>query len=276
MEVITKAKSNRYQSIMENERLDPEAIFKFSCHKDIACFNRCCRNLYLPITPYDVLRMKNRLKISSDEFLGKYALYQIEDDSEFPVVTLKMKKNAERTCPFVTPEGCTIYEDRPTACRTYPLGRAASENKFTDKKEEFFFIIRKPNCLGFQENKEWTIKEWQNDQGLPTYYEMNDLLMDIVFNKNRRRQAKLDDRQMQMFFVACYNLESFLSFIFESRFLDTFDIKQEVLEKITKDEVALMKFGLDWLKFSLYGEDTIKLKVKAHQATKLDPRENKI
>lgn len=267
MEVISKAKGNQYQSIMGHERLDPDTIFKFSCHKGIACFNRCCRNLYLPITPYDVLRMKNRLKISSDEFLEKYALYQIEDDSEFPVVTLKMMENAERTCPFVTSEGCAIYEDRPTACRTYPLGRAASKKKFTGEKEEFFFIIRKPNCQGFQENKEWTIKEWQNNQELPIYYEMNDLLMDIVFNKNRRR-AKLDDRQMQMFFVACYNLDSFLSFIFESRFLDTFDIGQEVLERITTDEVALMKFGLDWLRFSLYGEDTIKLKAKVQQATK--------
>lgn len=154
------------------------------------------------------------------------------------------------------------------------MGRAASKNKFTSEKEEFFFIIRKPNCLGFQENKEWTIKEWQNDQGLPIYYEMNDLLMDVVFNKNRRRQAKLDDRQMQMFFVACYNLDSFLSFIFESKFLDVFDIGQEVLEKITTDEVALMKFGLDWLRFSLYGEDTIKLRAKAQQATRkiLNPR----
>jgi len=263
MEVITETKSNRYQSIMEYERLDPDAIFKFSCHKGIACFKKCCRNLHLPITPYDVLRVKNRLKISSDEFLGKYVLYQMEDGSEFPVVTLKMMENTEQTCPFITPEGCVIYEDRPTACRTYPLGRAASKNKLTGEKEEFFFVIRKPNCLGFQENKEWTIKQWQNDQGLPVYYEMNDLLMEVVFNKNRRPQAKLGDRQMQMFFVACYNLDIFLSFIFESKFLDIFDIGQEVLEKVTTDEVALMKFGVDWLRFSLYGEDTIKLKAKA-------------
>ncbi len=38
---------------------------------------------------------------------------------------LKMLDDKERSCPFVTPEGCTIYTDRPANCRYYPVGQGA-------------------------------------------------------------------------------------------------------------------------------------------------------
>ena len=38
---------------------------------DIACFTRCCRNIDILLTPYDVIRMKNRLGITSTEFLAE-------------------------------------------------------------------------------------------------------------------------------------------------------------------------------------------------------------
>ena len=42
--------------------------FRFRCHKEIPCFTECCAKLDLLLTPYDVLRIKNRLKIDSEEF----------------------------------------------------------------------------------------------------------------------------------------------------------------------------------------------------------------
>ena len=38
-------------------------LFRFSCHKDVPCFTKCCAKLRLILTPYDILRMKNRLAI---------------------------------------------------------------------------------------------------------------------------------------------------------------------------------------------------------------------
>ena len=57
-----------------------------------------------------------------------------------------------------------------------------------------------------------------------------------------------------------YNLDKFREFIFESSFLKRFDIAQITLEAIKKNDIALMEFGVDWLKFCLFGENTIKLK----------------
>ena len=53
-------------------RLDEDAKFTFSCHPGVSCFNQCCSDVNIFLTPYDVLRLKNRLGISSQEFLDKY------------------------------------------------------------------------------------------------------------------------------------------------------------------------------------------------------------
>jgi hypothetical protein len=46
--------------------------FRFACHPQVPCFNECCRKLTLVLTPYDVLRLKNRLEISAGEFVDQY------------------------------------------------------------------------------------------------------------------------------------------------------------------------------------------------------------
>ena len=87
--------------------------FKFQCHKDIPCFTKCCANLNLILTPYDILRLKNRLLISSDDFLERFAITKFEDHILFfPMVYLKMNEDDDKKCPFVTHDGCNIYEDR--------------------------------------------------------------------------------------------------------------------------------------------------------------------
>ena len=35
--------------------------FRFACHPGVVCFTECCRDLKLLLTPYDVIRLKNRL-----------------------------------------------------------------------------------------------------------------------------------------------------------------------------------------------------------------------
>ena len=53
-------------------RLDNNDTFSFHCHSGVSCFNQCCRNLNLFLYPYDVLRLKHRLDISSDQFLDTF------------------------------------------------------------------------------------------------------------------------------------------------------------------------------------------------------------
>ncbi|MFH1563290.1 MAG: YkgJ family cysteine cluster protein [Nitrospirota bacterium] len=238
---------------MDSQRLTLESKFKFSCHKGLACYTRCCRDINILLTPYDILRIKNRLNFSSEEFLEKYTLFSMGNNPIFPLIQLKMEDNEDKGCPFVKADGCLIYEDRPWACRMYPLGQA------TNKEEdmEFYFFVREEHCLGFNENKGWTVNEWENNQGVKVYNEMNELFKEITLNPKLHKPLDID--KLEMAFMTCYNLDKFKRFIFESKFLKVFDIKEELIERIKIDEVELMKFGFCWLKFVLFGENTMKI-----------------
>jgi hypothetical protein len=63
-----------------------------------------------------------------------------------------------------------------------------------------------------------------------------------------------------MFSMASYNLDRFREFIFKSRFFERFEIESGLKSRLASDDVELMKFAFDWLKFSLFGEKTIQIK----------------
>ena len=38
--------------------LNEDAKFKFACHPGVSCFNQCCADVNIFLTPYDVLAIK--------------------------------------------------------------------------------------------------------------------------------------------------------------------------------------------------------------------------
>jgi Fe-S-cluster containining protein len=237
-----------------------ENTFKFRCYKGIECFTKCCADLKLVLTPHDILKMKNRLGISSDNFLDKYTDQETDSTSRFPMVRLKMNRDAKKSCPFVSPDGCTIYEDRPGACRIYPLGRAATKPDVRTKALEKFFLVVEDHCLGFQEDREWTVDEWMKHEGIHEYNAMNDPWLEIITSQKSLGPEKDHHRKMQMFFMASYNLDRFREFLFKSSFFELFDIDPDAQEDLATDDVALMQFAFKWLNFSLFGDKTMQIK----------------
>lgn len=237
-----------------------EGTFAFACRPGLSCFTECCRDLNLVLTPYDVLRLKNRLRLSSMDFLDRYTVIVPKEHNGLPAVRLKMEDNERRTCPFVTAKGCQIYEDRPGACRIYPIGRASSKTQGQERPREFFFTVREDHCRGFEESKEWTVEAWCQDQGLEPYQQLNDLWMEIVTRKGSLGPREVVEKKHHMFFMASYNLDQFRRFVLETRFLSLFDLPETRIEKIKTDDLELQKLALEWLKFSLYGEKTLPLK----------------
>ncbi len=226
--------------------------FSFRCHKGIECFTRCCAVLNLPLTPYDILRLKNRLRLTSDEFLTQHTETRFDAHPRFPMVLLKMRVD-DKKCPFVAPEGCSVYEDRPGACRLYPIGRASMKVDQDKEAKEKFFVVREKHCLGFSEERTWSVEEWTADQGLDEYSAVNDLWLEVISSSRSLGPEKEITRKIQMFFMASYNLDKFRKFIFESRFLQLFRIPSERADHLFRDDEELMKFGFEWLKFSLFG-----------------------
>ena len=246
--------------------LDDEK-FHFACHSSLGCFTHCCADLNLALTPYDVLRLKSRLAILSGAFLEHYTTDEIKYNSGLPVLLLKMTDDSRRTCPYLLPHGCSVYEDRPGACRLYPVGRAAKY--LGGNLQEHYFLVKESHCLGFSESREWTVQEWLEDQGLEVYHEMNTLWMTINQDPDRKQplSAPTGDK-LRMYFMACYNLDQFRRFVFESRFLQMFQIDKETAARIKGDEVELLKLAFSWVQFSVFGKKTMKIKPAVLEAKK--------
>jgi len=234
--------------------------FKFRCHPGIPCFTECCADLNLVLTPYDVVRMKHTLKLSSQDFLERYTTTKMDRRSRFPMIHLKMTPDKHRTCPFVSPRGCRIYEDRPGACRIYPLGRAALKVNREPNTREKFFVVAEKHCLGFQEEKEWTVDEWMKNEGVDEYNVMNDQWLEIITSSMALGPEKEVPRKIQMFLMASYNLDTFRQFVFKSKFFERFTVPSALKKKLAVDDIELMKFSFKWLKFSLFGERTLQIK----------------
>ncbi len=240
------------RSKIEPAQLTRESKLTFRCHKNIACFIKCCSNIDIILTPYDILRMKTNLGITSEEFLDKYTLTPPLEKTVFPLVALKMQDDSERSCPFVSSNGCGIYANRPSTCRYYPIGFAAQEK--SDAKEEFYFLVREEHCLGFEEKKNWTVQSWRENQECDLYDRMNGDWFEILIKIKSKGQLDASDKSFQLFFMVSYDLDRFRRFVFESTFLKKYDVSPDVMEKIKTDDLELMLFGLGWLKSVLWGE----------------------
>jgi uncharacterized protein len=214
------------------------------------------------LTPYDILRLKNRLGLSSGEFLKKYTYVHIDEKSSHPFAVLRMMDDEEAKCQFVTPEGCGVYEDRPANCRYYPVGKGImiKDSERGPAPYEYFFFIREPNCTGYEEDKEWTVDTWRKEQGVDVYDEMNKEWAEIQLRRDNEGQPKLDEKKQSLMYMASYDMDRFKKFVLESNLLDIFDIDSEEVEKIKSDEIALMKFGFKYMKYILMLEETFKLK----------------
>lgn len=189
-------------------RLGDNETFKFSCHPQVVCFTDCCRQLDLALSPYDVLRLRHALNISSAEFLDRYAMVEKTDEDTFPLVFLTMIDDGQASCPFVNEKGCSVYQDRPGACRTYPVGRGACLGK-DGQASELFVLLREPHCQGFTNGPEVTINDWLTDQALADYNEFNDLLMTVLHHPRIKEGFKPDDQQQERYLHVLYNLDAF-------------------------------------------------------------------
>lgn len=233
-------------------QLDANSRFQFNCHPGVPCFTQCCRGIDIMLTPYDVIRMKNRLGLSSGEFLALYTRPHLLQTTDLPVITLKMMDDDQRSCPFVREDGCIIYSDRPTTCRYYPLGVATLSYK-EQQKDGFYIFINEPHCKGFLEKNIWTVTEWRKNQGVDIHDEMNAQWTDLIVRKKSiPANVQLTEKSKKMFFMASYDLDSFRRFVFESSFLGLYDIDPATRDAIRFDETALMQFGFRWLRWVLF------------------------
>lgn len=225
--------------------------FQFACHPGVNCFNECCADLNLMLTPYDVLRLRQALKLSSEDFINQFATVGQFPDSGFPLLHLKMGETGRKPCPFVRTEGCSVYPDRPGACRTYPVGRAARLDESGEVREQFF-LVQEDHCKGFAEDTEWTTDTWLQDQGLERYNLENDRYMRLMSGLKQAGKS-LQPRQVTMCLLALYQVDSFQKFLTEMPVFDRLELTDAEKQRILEDEEVCLDFAFNWMELVLYG-----------------------
>lgn len=98
--------------------LHDKAFASFNC---LDCAN-CCKTIGPKLISKDIERLARHLRIKPSAFMEQYV--SVDEDGDFVF--------REHPCPFLSAGNyCTVYENRPKACREYP---------HTDRKK-FFQIL---------------------------------------------------------------------------------------------------------------------------------------
>ncbi len=249
---------------LSGTRLKPGDIFSFRCHPGLSCFNRCCRNLNLFLTPYDVLRLRQVLGITADEFLETYVDVVLRPEEHFPEVVLRMADNPEATCIFLGEKGCTVYPDRPGTCRAFPMEHGAVYDAGTGTYRTVH-IFRPPDfCRGPGEAEEWTVDRWIDRQGAGEYHRMTLRWAEVrrLFAEDPWGPEGPEGRRARMAFMAAYNLDRFREFVFNSTFLKRYKLKSDIRKRVRTDDRALLTLGFDWIKMFLWGIPSKRIRPK--------------
>ena len=141
----------------------------------------------------------------------------------------------------------------------FPVGVASPKDGHEDIDKEFYFLLEEDVCRGFENGKEWTIEEWLEDQGVSDYVELGEIFKEIsLHNKFITGRIKEPIKQ-EMFYTVCYDIDKFKDLVFNSTFFKRFKVGEEQKALMKNDDVELLKFGFNFLKFSLFGEETMEL-----------------
>jgi len=89
------------------QSLHDKAFEQFSC---LDCAN-CCKSISPIVTDKDIERLAKKFRIRPAELIGHHLHLDEENDYVFN----------QTPCPFLLSDHyCSVYEDRPKACREYP------------------------------------------------------------------------------------------------------------------------------------------------------------
>ncbi|WP_198264428.1 YkgJ family cysteine cluster protein [sulfur-oxidizing endosymbiont of Gigantopelta aegis] len=255
-----------YESAFVPEILTEEHKIKFACHPGVSCFNACCKQADVMLAPYDVIRLKQHLGLTSEEFLKEYTVpWEMDSDG---IVGVKLKTNEDKHCLLMNEKGCMVYDDRPSACRYYPFGLMGVKHTEAKTDEQNYFRIEEEHCKGHEahnflpETKEITLGEYRETQGVEEFDKNNLDWIRLMLKKKSAGPSvgTPSSESLQILFMATYDLDRFKRFVSSPNFQAVYELESAFVDEIMADDVALLTFGYRFLRQVLFGEKTIETK----------------
>ena len=135
---------------------------------------------------------------------------------------LDIEREEGNGCPFLGAVGCSIYEDRPGACRLFPITQGSSLGE--DGVIDSYFMKQLNFCQGFTEGQEWTLAQWKSNQGMEPYDELNRDWLEIILKRGALNPSADDARAPALFAMVTYDIDKFRRFVFDTPFLEIIEI----------------------------------------------------
>ena len=169
--------------------------FCFDCQR---CGD-CCFRCEIVLTPYDVLRLCDGLRITTGEFLHRYGQITLGPESGLPVCWLDFEKVQRRRggdeqsppCPFLALEGerfaCGVYPYRPSCCRSFPVFRMAEDSG------EPKFYLQEVSCPAAETDREHSVAQWIGQEGLAPYHRENERFLAQVMTLTQTREDRSEE-----------------------------------------------------------------------------------
>jgi len=191
------------------QKIGPGSRFRFECHSGLACFGTCCAT-DVTLTPFDVARMRRHVDVDTHRFLRTYCRSYVDPLTGFPCVILKRADDGR--CVFLGGNGCSIYEDRPSCCRYYPLARVAEDGGKRGVTGATYYLQRRADyCEGLGRGPLWTIETFCEENGLGPYEEANERFLQIPFAFQKIPLNLRNDKGVQtMIYQPVFDFDRFL------------------------------------------------------------------
>ena len=235
----------RLREIYENLdklTIGPDEAFKFHF---TMCGKCCVHREDIILTPKDLFRMAKKLGITPDEVVRDYCDTYVGDTSRFPIVKLK-SVGADRHCPLLKDNKCSVHEEKPVVCAMFPIGRTISvegddlpNTRITPDKIRYIFV--NPGCGDDSETH--TVREWFGEFGLSMedeYFIRWQRALNSISMSLRGLEKKLDVELMHPVWNAVY-LAIYLNYDMNGGFMEQFDANAERIVSLMKsleDEVG--------------------------------------
>ena len=172
---------------------------------------RCCKNRSnyhrfdkIILTPYDIIRLSRRLKITTSDFHSQFADMELRPRTHSAEAVLRFTGDDKNNiCPFWVDNRCIVYSDRPMSCRAYPLGRLILGN------EAVIIISKKAEYCALGQGKKWKVRDWLEQMELFHYFKF-DRPWHLYCRMNVEKFNKLTAAERDYFFRYLYDIDSIM------------------------------------------------------------------
>ena len=217
--------------------LDESTQIQFRCYKGISCFNACCKRADATLAPYDIIRLKDRLGMTSTDFLAKHTVpFEMDGD-----------------------EGCSVYTDRPTVCRYYPVALLQIREKDGVGSQQNYSIVNEDHCKGHLEDRKLSIGDYRAEQGVAEYDDLNAEWYQLILKKKSAGPAvgKPPMASLRLFFLASYDIDTFRRFVLSENFRRTYVLPDAFYAEVEASDLDLLRFAYRFLRQVLFGERSV-------------------